>query len=497
MSARNKRPAIAACGGLLACLLSGCAVGPDFLQPKAPAATHYSTGADPTETGSAGGVAQRFAPGAKISAEWWRLLSSPKLDAVIAEAIERNPGLEAAQASLRQSQDTLRAGYGIFYPQITADAGASRQRYTSVKVGQQSAPTIFSLFTLSATVSYALDIFGGERRLVESLGAEVDVAGATEQATYLTLTANIANTIIAEAAYRSEIDATEQLIALQRDQVKLAEGQARAGTVPYSTVLSLQSLLASFEATIPPLQQKLTQSEDLLAALAGHVPAEWHPLEVSLSDLTLPSDLPVSLPADLVRQRPDILAAEATAHAASAGIGVATAAMLPSITLNGSYGVNSNSTNALFSSKSNYWSFGAEATQPVFEGGTLWFRRNAAIDSYNQAMALYRQTVLGAFAQVADTLRALDHDAAALKAQDEALATAEQALHLVQANYAAGLATYLDVLTADTQYYQAKIGDLQAVAVRYQDTVALFTALGGGWWNTPETDASAGLPKTN
>ncbi len=492
MSARNsRRPAIAACGGVLLCLLSGCAVGPDFLRPKAPAVSHYSTGADPTATGAAGGVAQRFTPGAKIAAQWWRLFASKKLDAVIAEATETNPGLAAAQASLRQSQDTLRSGYGIFYPQIEADAGATRQRYTSVKVGQVSPPTIFNLFTLSATVSYALDIFGGERRQVEGLGAEVDLAGATEQATYLTLTANIANTVIAEAAYRAEIDATQQLIDLQREQVKLAEDQARAGTVPYSSVLSLQSALASYEATIPPLQQKLTQSEDLLAALAGHVPAEWHPLEVNLTDLTLPSDLPVSLPSDLVRQRPDVLAAEATAHAASANIGVATAALLPSVTLSGSFGVNNTSTSTLFSSNGQFWSFGANATQPLFEGGTLWFRRKAAIDSYQQAMALYRQTVLGAFEQVADTLRALDHDAAALKAEDEALATAEQALHLVQANYAAGLATYLDVLTADTQYYQAKIGDLQAIAVRYQDTVALFTALGGGWWNGTREDVSA------
>jgi NodT family efflux transporter outer membrane factor (OMF) lipoprotein len=205
--------------------------------------------------------------------------------------------------------------------------------------------------------------------------------------------------------------------------------------------------------------------------------------------------LPVSLPSDLVRQRPDILAAEATAHAASANIGVATAALLPSVTLNGGIAAATNSTSNLFPANGRAWSVGADATAPLFEGGTLWFKRKAAIDGYHQAMALYRQTVLAAFEQVADTLRGLDHDAAVLLAEDEALSSAAEALHLVQVNYEAGIETYLDVLLADTQYQQAKIADLQAIAVRYQDTVALFAALGGGWWNVQRADASADAPK--
>jgi len=480
-----------ASGVELLCLLSGCAVGPDFLRPAAPPVTHYSNGADPEVTASVGGTAQHFAPGAKVAADWWRLFNSSQLDAVISEAIANNPGLEAAQASLRQSQNNLRSGYGIFYPEIDANAGATRQRYNPIKAGQDMPASVFNLFTLSATVSYALDVFGGERRMVEGLGAEVDVARATEQATYLTLSANIANTVIAKAAYRAEIEATAQLIEQQKEQVALAEVQAQAGTVPYSNVLSLRSQLASYEATVPQLEQKLTQSDDLLATLAGHTPAEWSPPEVDLADLVLPSDLPVSLPSDLVLQRPDILAAEATAHAASANIGVATAALLPSVTLSGSLGTNGTSTSNLFAANGNFWSIGANAVQPLFDGGTLWFKRKAAIDNYQQAMATYRQTVLSAFGQVADTLRALDHDAAVLRAEEEALSTADQALHLVQANYKAGLATYLDVLIADAQYQQAKIADLQALAVRYQDTAALFAALGGGWWNAKREDASA------
>src|SRR5208283_3391856 len=237
--------------------------------------------------------------------------------------------------------------------------------------------------------------------------------------------------------------------------------------------------------------------DDLLATLVGHVPAEWSPPEVGLADLVLPSDLPVSLPSDLVRQRPDILAAEATAHAASANIGVATAALFPSISLSGSYGGNGTSTNALLSSRGNFWALGVNATATLFDGGTLWYKRQAAIDGYQQAMALYRQTVLNAFGQVADTLHALDHDAAVLQAEEEALGAAREALHLVQANYEAGLATYLDVLIADAQYHQALVGELQAIAARYQDSVALFAALGGGWWNAQSAGAQANAPVSN
>ncbi len=477
----------ATCGFLsaLCSLLASCAVGPNFHRPAPPAVTHYAFGKDPAATASAQGVAQRFAPGAAVSGDWWRLFGSKQLEAIVAEALAQNPGLDAAEASLRASQDSLRAGYGIFYPQIRADAAATRERLSLAQFGENASSSVFNLFTLSASASYALDLFGGDRRQLEGLAAQVDVERATERATYVALLANVVNTVVAQAAYRAEIDATRQLIELQREQVKLAEVQYQAGTQPYSDVLSLESQLASYEASVPQLAQKLAQSDDLLATLVGHVPADWSPPQIDLKDLRLPSELPVSLPSDLVRQRPDILVAEATAHAASASVGVATAAMLPSVTLDGGYSANGTATNRLLATSGRAWSFGAEATAPVFEGGTLWFNRKAAVENYHQAMALYRQTVLGAFEQVADALQALDHDASALNAEDEALRTAQQSLHLVETNYQAGLDTYLDVLNADAQYHQAVINDLQAVALRYQDTVALYVALGGGWWSEP------------
>lgn len=466
--------------------LAACAVGPDFVRPAAPTAAHYTNGTDPVQTVAGEGISQSFTVEAKVDADWWHLFKSPQLDAVITDAFAGNPGVAAAQASLKAAEDNLRSGYGIFYPQVGADFGASRQLSSPVKSGLNLPSSTFNLYSLSGTVSYALDVFGGERRAVESLAAQADVQHATEQATYLTLASNVADAVIAAAAYRAEIDATKELIDLEKEQVALAKVQARAGTVPYSSVLSVQSQLASVEATIPGLEQKLTQSEDLLAALAGHSPADWNPPKVDLTALTLPGDLPVSLPSDLVRQRPDILAAEATAHSASADIGVATAAMLPNFTLSGTYGTNSTAMNTLFAASGNFWSVGANVAQPIFEGGTLWYKRKAAIDIYQQSMALYRQTALSAFEQVADTLKALDHDAETSAAEDDALATAKDALHLVQTNYRAGLATYLDVLSADAQYHQAAINQIQAVATRYQDTVALFAALGGGWWNAED-----------
>ena len=403
--------------GALLLFLAGCAVGPDFVRPAPPVVDHYTKGAEPTATITADGRAQQFAKGAPVPADWWRLFNSAKLDAVMNDAITGNPSLQAAQASLRQSQDNLRAGYGIFYPQLNGGFGASREKFSPASIGSSAPGSIFNLFTLSATVSYALDVFGGERRMVEGLQAQMDVQQAMAQGTYLTLLGNVENTVIAEAAYREQIAATEQIIGLLREQVRITEIQARAGTVPYANVLSLQSQLASFEASLPPLKQGLSHAEHLLATLAGRAPGEWAPPSFELSDFTLPGALPVSLPSELVRQRPDILAAEAQLHSAGADIGVATAALFPSFTLNGAYGQNNTAMNNLFTSSGNFWSLGANVSAPLFQGGTLWFKRKAAQEEYQQTLAIYRQTALAALAQVADALRALEHDAEALRAQ--------------------------------------------------------------------------------
>ncbi len=473
-------------------LIAGCAVGPDFIRPTPPAVDRYTRSPEPTATLPAAGQSQQFEMGAKLAADWWHLFNSSKLEAVLKEALVNNPSLQAAQASLRQSEANLRAGYGVFLPQVDTSFEANRQKFSLARFGgslsaSQAGPgtgsLIFNVYTLSGTVNYTLDVFGGERRTVEGLKAQVGFQRSMFSATYNTLLGNIVNTVIARAAYEDQIKATEEILSTQREQVRIAEAQNRAGTVPYLSVLSLRAQLAATEATLPPLQQRLSQAEHLLATLVGRTPAEWTSPRIDLADLTLPENLPITLPSDLVRQRPDIVAAEAQLHNASASIGVATAAMFPSFTLNGTYGQSSNALDTLFRRASNYWSLAADIAAPIFHGGTLWFRRKAAIAAYHQSLSNYRQTVLSGLVQVADLLRALEHDAPTVLAQSEGLQAAEGSLRLVQVNYEAGTVNYLQVLAANTQYYQARIGYLQALAQRLQDTAALFVALGGGAWN--------------
>jgi len=459
----------------------GCPVGPNFAPPRAPAANAYTRRGTPSRTVRADGQAQQFEPNAPVAADWWKLFRSPPMDARIDAAVSNNPTLQAAQSSLRASEDALRAGYGVFFPQVDATAGAARERF--VLPGVSTAGRTFNLYTLGGTVAYTLDVFGGERRAIESEQAQVDAQRYLTAAAYLTLVGNVVNATIAEAAYAAEVAATRRLIAEERDQAQITAAQARAGTVAYAGELALEAQLAATEATLPVLEQKLAQTEHLLATLLGQEPPNWASPRVELSALSLPGELPLTLPSEVVRRRPDILAAEADLHRASAEIGVATAALFPSFTLSGSYGWNNTSLTDLIVPESRLWTLGAGLTAPLFHGGTLWFQRRAAGDAYQQALATYRQTVLSGLAQVADALRGLQHDAQQVAAQSRQYQAAQEGLRLAQVNYRAGLADYLQVLTANGQYEQATIGYIGGRAQRLQDTVALFVALGGGWWD--------------
>jgi NodT family efflux transporter outer membrane factor (OMF) lipoprotein len=483
-----------ALGLVAAALLGACAVGPDFVRPAAPDAERYTRETPLVATVAADGVAQHFTPGAAVPAEWWRLFKSAPLDAAVQRSLSHSPTLQGAEASLRQSQDNLRAGDGVFYPRLDASLGAERARSAPIQSGSSQPGTVYNLVTASGNIGYVLDVFGGERRAVEGLGAQVDAQRYAAKAAYLTLSANVVNTCIARAAYAAQSRATEALIALEVEQLRSIEAQARAGTSPYANVLSQRSLIAANQALLAPLQQKISQAEHLLALLEGESPANVELPDLELDTLALPQDLPVSLPSELVRQRPDILAAEAQLHAASADIGVATAAMFPSFSLNATFGGTGTSLGNLTGASGRFWSIGPSLTAPLFRGGTLAAQRQAAIDAFDVQQANYRQTVLTAFEQVADALKALEHDAQALQAQAEAQRTAAEALALLQAGYRAGMVAYVDVMTADVQYHQALIGTVQAVAQRQQDTVALFVALGGGWWNAPGSKAGAAAP---
>ncbi|MCO5398878.1 efflux transporter outer membrane subunit [Ralstonia soli] len=459
---------------------AGCAVGPDFHAPPAPGVDRYLRDGNPEQTTSADGVAQRFIA-ATVPADWWRAFGSPALDKAMETAVASNPTLEQAHANLRAAQDLLRAGAGVFYPQVAGSADVSRQAAVPAKLGQTGASSLFTLWTLGASVSYAVDVFGGNRRAVEALAAQTEGQRYAVAAAYLSLTGNLVNAVIARAAYGAQIDTTRSLITVVREQVEIAHAQVEAGVMAHASELSLAAQLASLEASLPPLEQKRDQAAHLEAVLTGRFPSEADAADVALSGLQLPVDLPTLVPSELVRQRPDVLAAQARLHQASAEVGVATAAMLPALTLSADYARMSARSADLFGAQAGAWSLGANLVAPLFEGGTLYFRRAASKQALQAADANYRQVVLASFEQVADVLRALAHDAAQLDAQLRAQSAASAAVEEINADYRAGVASYLQVLSADLQYQQAVLGTLQVRAQRLQDTVALFLALGGGW----------------
>jgi NodT family efflux transporter outer membrane factor (OMF) lipoprotein len=471
-------------------MLGGCAVGPDFKSPAAPAnaGSSYTPTPIPAETASAdkagpSGAAQRFVQDQDIPAQWWTVFHSEALDQLIRTGLEQNPNMAAAQAALHQVQENYNAQYGnAVYPEVGAQLSATREVATAFSV---NLPTgrVFNLYNATVNVSYGLDFFGGARRALEGLQAAVDYQRYQVEATYLTLTANLVTAAIREASLRAQLQATREVLEAQQKQAAVIDKQFELGAIPRSTVLLQRNQAAQTAASVPALEKALAQTRHQLSVLAGKLPSESGMPEFQLDSLTLPQDLPVSLPSALVRQRPDIRASEALLHEASAQIGVATANQYPQFTLNGSYGAASTKAGNLFDSGTTFWSIGAALTQPIFNGGALSAKRRAAVAAYEQAAAQYRSTVLTAFQNVADTLRALDSDAATLKAQSEVDALARESLDMATIQYKLGAISYLVLLDAQRTYQQAHINLVQAQAARYADTAALFQSLGGGWWN--------------
>jgi len=474
--------------------MCGCAVGPDFHVPAAPVAAGYTATTLPAQTAAApvtGGAAQRFMAGAEIPAQWWELFHNPDLDRVIRQALNDNPTLAAAQATLLQARENLRARSGTeYYPSVDASFTGTRQQATGAAFGQPGAGAfIFSLFNASVGVSYTLDLFGGGRRELEGLRSQVDYQRFQLEGAYLTLASNIVTTAVKEASLRAQLKATREIITLQERQVALVERQFQLGGAARADILAQQAQLAQTRTSLPPLEKDLAQTRNLLAVYTGKLPSEAALPEFDLEKLNLPGELPLSLPSSLVRQRPDIRASEELLHAASAQVGVATANLYPQITLNGSMGSQATRIQDLFSSGTFIWSLGAGLTQPLFHGGELTAKRRAAIAALDQAWAQYRGTVLQAFQNVADVLQALESDAAALKAQSEAERSARDSLELTQRQFTLGAVSYLSLLNAERQHQQALLGLVQAQAARFADSAALFQALGGGWWNRETASA--------
>jgi NodT family efflux transporter outer membrane factor (OMF) lipoprotein len=465
-------------------ILVGCAAGPDFYPPDLSVPEQYMPESFPTRTVSAGSdesdEVQRFAFAEDLPAQWWKLFKSSALDQMIRQGLANSPTLAAAQAALRKAEEDLRAVKGsIVYPAVDADLQATRQR-TSGNANSGASNT-YNLYNTSVAVSYTLDMFGGGRRQIEAYQAEVDYRRYTYEAAYLTLTANIVTTAVQEASLRAKEKATIDIIAMQQKQLGIIQKQFELGAVSKADVLSQETDLATTKADLPTLGKELALSRHALAALTGQFPGSAKMPEFNLESLHLPQELPVSLPSQLVRQRPDIRASEELLHQACAEVGVATANLYPQITLSGGYGFQAVGTGVLFNGKSIIWNLGTGLVQPLFRGGQLTAQRRSALAAYDQATAEYRQTVLEAFQNVADVLRALEADARMLRARVEAETAAKATLALVENQYKLGATTSLALLTARRDYQEACIDVITARAQRYEDTAALFQALGGGW----------------
>jgi len=467
--------------GLLACLIAvltaGCAVGPNFVRPDAPAVERYDT--VPIELPAPGGVDATQRLVAAITRDWWALLQSPDLDDAIAQAIAASPTLESARAALAQADEVVNAARGAYYPQIDGSASASRQGTRTY--GRNPSSLTTKIFSFGPLFSYTPDVFGRDRRFVEQQGALAEnqlhqLAGA-----YVTLTASVATEAVTIAATLAQIRAAEDVVAADEHNLELVRIAYAAGSVARTDVLSAESQLAGDRTLLPPLRQQLSVARHALTVLIGKSPGEWAPPDFVLDTLALPTDLPVTVPSELVHDRPDILSSEAQLHAASAAIGVATAQLYPTITLSASVALETVATSGSFSGPIIASNLAAGLTAPLFHGGTLLAQRRAAIDAYAAQLGAYRQTVLLAFGQVADVLQALQHDAELLGAENTAVTTSEASLKLSQEAYAAGRGSLLQVLDAQRLYGQALLGYAHAKGQRYLDTILLFEAMGGTW----------------
>ncbi len=475
-------------------ITAGCVVGPNYKRPAAPNVPGY-TPSLPTTTSSSpnvtGGEAQTFAQGHDIPGDWWTLFHSKPLNDLIERSLKNNPDLKSAQAALLVARENVLAQRGAYYPQVSGSFSATRAK-TSEEISPVPSFTSFqySLFTPEVSVSYTPDVFGLNRRTVESLKTQQEQARFVVAATNITLSSNVAAAAIQEASLRAQIDATNELIKINTNMLEVLRKQFEKGYVGRLDVAAQEAQLAQVAATLPPLLKQLAQQRDLLTVLSGGSPNEDLIEKFELSTLQLPQELPLTLPSKLVEQRPDVLQAEENLHSASALIGVARANRLPSFNLTGDIGSMALAFGNIFSAGNGFRDVGASVTQTIFQGGTLMHKERAARAAYVQADEQYRSTVLTAFQNVADTLHALEQDADGLKAAVAARDAAKVTLDLTTRQMQAGYVSYLALLSAEQSYQQSVINLVQAQSNRYADTAALFQALGGGWWNRPDVPKS-------
>jgi NodT family efflux transporter outer membrane factor (OMF) lipoprotein len=460
-----------------AAVLSGCQAGPDFKRPDAPHADRYTS--QQLQLESAAGSDQQVALGENLQSDWWHLFQSDALNRVVKRALEANRDLAAANATLAQARELANAQSGALYPQLSATAGIGAQKYGAEFLGTFTPPPPFTYYAIGATVNYALDYTGGVRRSVEQQYAFAEYQRQQLNAAYLMVTGNAVMQSLRIAMLQNEITTVEAILEEDRQNLKLVQVAFQAGSVSRVDAVSAESQLASDATLLPPLRQELAVARHALALVMGQLPAEAMPPDLDLSQVTLPHDLPVSLPSELVHRRPDILATEAQLHAATAAVGVADSNLYPHISLTASTGLQSTILGHLFDGSGFAYGVAGSLVAPVFDGGTLRAEKRAAVDALRASTASYQQTVLAAFGQVADSLEALEHDAEQLDAQAHAQDAARENVDLTRKSYNEGNVGVLQVLDAERLYQNARLGYVRAQAMRYIDTVQLFLAAGG------------------
>jgi NodT family efflux transporter outer membrane factor (OMF) lipoprotein len=459
-------------------------VGPNFHRPAPPPTDRYVAEPMPGETASASGVAgaaQKFLSGGDVPRNWWTGFGSSELDTLVNAALSASPTVASASAALRQARENTAAQRGSYFPAAQAAFDATRQRDATgvLSPNLASGTALYNLYTPQVTVTYVPDVFGANRRQVESLAAQADTAQFQLDATYLTLAGNVVTTAVTEAGLRAEISATLRIVKLERESLAVMKRELELGAIAEGDVYAQEAALGVLEATLPPLRRQLDTAHDSLAVLTGHLPADLPPVRFELADLTLPTDLPLGVPSQLVERRPDVRAAEAQLHAATAQVGVAIANMLPQVLITADAGSSATAMSDLFKSGTGFWSIGANLTQTLFEGGTLYHRKKAADAGLDEAGAQYRSAVLTAFQNVADALHALDADADALAAAARAEDAARRSLEVADSRLKLGAVSYLALINAEQAYQQAVVSAAQARTNRFLDTAALFQALGG------------------
>jgi NodT family efflux transporter outer membrane factor (OMF) lipoprotein len=472
----NKTPLIAL---PLALLLGACMVGPDFKTPETQAAPTYAASGDTPLPAD-----QQLALGKKIEGDWWAAFRSPALDAVIKQALADNQNIAAAKARVAAAQESVKSAGGALLPQVSVGGTMGYQKYGAALFGpaELTIPP-FVYYTVGPTVSFPLDLFGGQRRTVEEKAALAEYRAHELNAAYLTLSANVTAQALASASARAQIAVLRGIVANDARNAELVETAVRFGSDTRTQLLAAQSQLASDRTLLPDVQQQQSTARHALALLVGKAPADWSPPDFALDDFTLPAEIPASLPSELVHDRPDIRAAEAQLHAASADIGVATANLYPKIDLTGTLTQQALTPGGLFNTVASAWGVAGNIVQPLFNGGQLSAERRAAIDRYSEALATYRQTILTAFGQVADRLQALANDAEEIRAQNTAAQAASASLELARTSFSFGNSGVLEVIDAQRRLSQAQLGYSRAKAQRLIDTAQLFLALGG----TPPT----------